>query len=68
MTTPIVNNASTPVFTYFDDTGAQLAMPADISKIVSVQATLVVDVNVNRAPVAFTLSGGATLRNLRSQL
>jgi hypothetical protein len=24
-------------------------------------------VNVNRAPVAFTLSGGATLRNLRNQ-
>lgn len=65
--TPIINNASTPVFRYFDKNGAELLGTIDISKISSVRTTAVIDVNVNRAPVAFTLSGGATLRNLKDQ-
>lgn len=68
ITTSVVNGTSTPVFIYFDNAGAQLTSPVNISKISSVQTTVVVDVNVNRAPVSFTLSGGATLRNLRTQL
>lgn len=63
--TPVTNNSSTPVFRYFDKNGAELSAPVDISEISSVRTTVVVDVNVNRAPVAFTLSGGATLRNLK---
>lgn len=65
--TSVVNATSTPVFRYFDNTGAELSAPINISKIISIKTTVVVDVNVNRAPVAFTLSGGATLRNLRNQ-
>lgn len=64
----VVNTALTPVFRYFDVAGAELSAPVNISKIASVQTTIVVDVNVNRTPVAFTLSGGATLRNVRNQL
>ena len=62
----IVNSAATPIFRYFDNTGAELSAPADVSKIASVKTTLVIDVNVNRAPVSFTLAGGATLRNLKN--
>lgn len=65
--TSVVNATSTPVFLYYDDTGAQLAQPVALSKIASVSTTIVVDVNVNRAPVAFTLTSGATLRNLKDQ-
>ncbi len=66
--TSVVNDATTPVFRYFDNTGTELTMPVNISKIASIETTVVVDVNVNRAPVAFTLSGAATLRNLKNQL
>lgn len=64
---PVTNGTSTPVFRYFNNSGAELFTPVDISKILSIWTTVVVDVNVNRAPVAFTLSGGATLRNLKNQ-
>lgn len=66
--TSVVNATSTPVFRYFDNTSTELPTPVDISKIVSIKTTIVVDVNVNRAPIEFTLSGGAALRNLRTQL
>ena len=66
--TSVVNATSTPVFRYFDDAGAELSAPVNVSKIASIKTTLIVDTNVNRAPVSFTLSGGATLRNLRDQL
>jgi type II secretory pathway pseudopilin PulG len=65
--TSVVNSTSTPVFRYFDNTGAELTTPVNISDIASIKTTVVVDVNVNRAPASFTLSGGATLRNLISQ-
>jgi len=64
----IVNATSTPVFRYFDDTSTELTVPVNVAKISSVRTTITVDANVNRAPVSFTLSGGATLRNLRDQL
>lgn len=64
--TPVTNNESTPVFRYFDKNGTELFAPVDISEIASIRTTVIVDVNVNRAPVAFTLSGGATLRNLKN--
>ncbi len=64
----IVNDSSMPIFRYFDNTGTELTAPVNISKIASIETTVVVDVNVNRAPVSFTLSGGATLRNLKNQL
>lgn len=64
---PVTNGTSTPVFRYFNNSGTELFTPVDISEISSIRTTVVVDVNVNRAPVAFTLSGGATLRNLKNQ-
>ncbi|HUX80890.1 MAG TPA: type II secretion system protein [Candidatus Paceibacterota bacterium] len=66
--TNVVNDATTPVFRYFDNTGTELGVPVDISHIASVETTVVVDANIQRAPVSFTLSGGATLRNVRDQL
>ncbi|MEK7060436.1 MAG: hypothetical protein AAB936_00400, partial [Patescibacteria group bacterium] len=62
---PVTNGTSTPVFRYFNSVGTELFTPVDVSEISSIRTTVVVDVNVNRAPVAFTLSGGATLRNLQ---
>ncbi|MHB0865874.1 MAG: PulJ/GspJ family protein [Minisyncoccota bacterium] len=66
--TAVVNDPSTPVFQYYDNTGTELTAPVNVSKIASVKTTVVIDVNANRAPVSFTLSGGATLRNLKVQL
>lgn len=60
------NGTSTPIFNYYDDTGAQLATPADTSKVASVSIVIGIDVDVKRAPITFTLIGSATLRNLRS--
>ena len=65
---PVINATSTPVFRYFDNTGTELTAPVNVGKIASIRTTLVVDANVNRSPISFTLSGGATLRNLRDQL
>lgn len=64
----VVNSATTPIFTYFTEGGTELAQPVDVSKVASVKTTLFIDVNVARAPVSFTLTAGATLRNLKSQL
>jgi len=64
---PVTNSTSTPMFRYFNNVGAELFAPVDISKISSIRTIVVIDVNVNRSPVAFTLSGGATLRNLKTQ-
>lgn len=66
--TSVVNATSTPLFRYFDTAGVELTSPVNISKIASIKTTIVIDVNVNRTPVSFTLAGGATLRNVWSQL
>ncbi len=66
--TSVVNAPGTAIFQYFDDTGSVLSLPINIARISSIKTTLVIDVNVNRAPVSFTLTAGATLRNLKSQL
>ncbi len=66
--TMVMNTGSTPLFRYFDDASMELFVPVNISEIASVQTTIVVDANVQRTPLSFTLSGGATLRNLREQL
>lgn len=65
--TSVVNASSTPVFLYFNNTGAQLSVPINVSEIASITTTVVIDVNINRAPTALTLFGGSTLRNLKSQ-
>ncbi|MFZ1987719.1 MAG: type II secretion system protein [Minisyncoccia bacterium] len=61
----VQNGTSTPLFHYYDDAGAELSSPFDVSNIASVSAVIGVDVDPNRAPVTFTLIGQATLRNVR---
>lgn len=61
------NSASTPIFTYYNEDGAALAQPVDLTEIVSVGVRLDVDLNPNRAPNVFTLSGTSTLRNLPTE-
>lgn len=63
--TSVVNSSSTPLFRYFDAASVELSAPVNISLIASVRTTVIIDVNVNRAPVPLTLSAGATLRNLQ---
>ena len=62
-----VVNGAVPVFTYFNVAGTQLPeMNTDVSAIVRVRITLMVDLNPARAPNVFILEETATLRNLRS--
>ncbi len=58
------NDASTPLFTYFDENGAELPAPVNIAKIRSVHIHVLTDVNPLRAPAVYSLVGEATLRNL----
>ncbi len=60
-----VHNGSTPLFRYFNSSGIQMAPPINVTDIASVNTTVTVNINPNRAPNNFTLSVGATLRNLR---
>lgn len=60
------NDAATPVFHYYDDTGAELATPADVSKVASVSAVVGVDVDPRKAPLTYTLIGTATIRSVHS--
>ncbi len=60
------NSTSTPIFRYYDAQGSELTPPINLSKIASVNTTLTVNINPARAPDDFTLSLGATLRNLRA--
>lgn len=63
----VKNATSSPIFRYFNNAGVELTAPYTLSSIASIQTTLTIDVDVNRTPVPFTLSGGATLRNLQNQ-
>jgi type II secretory pathway pseudopilin PulG len=63
--TEVRNTSSTPIFTYYDDTGAQLATTSPtISAITAVQVHMLVDLNPDRAPNVFSLMEKATLRNV----
>lgn len=65
--TYVRNASTTPLFSYYDSTGAVLPTPVDTSQIASVAITAQIDLNPTRAPSIFTLSETATLRNLRAQ-
>lgn len=60
-----VRNDTTPIFQYFDDTGAELTDPVNVALITSITALVMTDVNPNRAPLVYSLPGSATLRNVR---
>jgi len=62
----IRNDAATSLFTYFDANGNQLASPINIASVASVRTTVLTDVDPNRAPMIYTLSGSATLRNIHN--
>ncbi len=63
--TYIRNSTSTPIFRYYDSSGSELtSYPIDVSKIASVNTTITVNLNPDRSPNDYTLSAGATLRNL----
>ena len=62
----IRNSTSTPLFVYYNATGAQLSTPVNIASVASVKVTVYTDVNPNRAPTVYMLSGNATLRNIRN--
>lgn len=64
--TYVHNSALTPIFRYYDSYGGLLASPVRLSDIASVNTTVTVNINPLRAPNDFTLSIGATLRNLRN--
>lgn len=60
------NGTSTPLFTYYDSSGAQLSTTSTpVASVSTVAASILIDLNPNRAPQVFTLTGSATLRNLR---
>lgn len=62
------NGTSTPIFTYFDASGNQLATNTPvIADIAAIGITIHVDLNPNRAPQILPLSGRATLRNLKDE-
>lgn len=58
------NSTSTPLFIYRDENGTQLTAPIDISRVAQVTMDIRVDLNPQRAPNVYNLSGSATLRNL----
>ncbi|MBU6323502.1 MAG: prepilin-type N-terminal cleavage/methylation domain-containing protein [Patescibacteria group bacterium] len=60
-----VRNGTIPVFQYFDANGNELAEPVNLAKVTSVRTTVLTDVNPTRAPNVYTLTGSATLRNIR---
>ncbi len=64
----IRNDASTPLFTYYDTSGNQLPDPVNVASVASVRIQALTDVNPDRAPNVYTMLGSATLRNLHDAL
>jgi prepilin-type N-terminal cleavage/methylation domain-containing protein len=60
------NTTASPLFQYYDATGTLLTGTVNISQIRSIKMSLLIDLNPNRAPDIYTLTGTATLRNLSS--
>ena len=61
-----IRNGTTALFRYYDTAGNELTEPITVSAVASVRITVLTDVNPERAPNVYTLSGGATLRNLHN--
>lgn len=59
------NAASTPLFAYYNSAGVALTAPINVADIAFVTMNILTDLNPARAPNVYTLSGSATLRNLR---
>ncbi len=61
-------NTSTPVFTYYDDTGAQLPSGFSISQIAQVGIQISFNPDPKRLPVPMSNQTIVTLRNLKTNL
>lgn len=62
------NGPTEDIFVYYDDTGTALpAISANLGEVRSVAVTIMTDLNPDRAPNVLTLTGSATLRNLRDE-
>jgi len=60
------NGTSTPLFSYYGADGSLLDYPLSVAAVTSVHMDAATDVNPNRAPEVYQLSGNATLRNVRN--
>lgn len=58
-------SANASVFRYYDSTGTELAAPVDVADVRSISISVMVDVDPNRTPTTYSLTGSATFRNLR---
>lgn len=58
------NDASTPLFQYYDTAGAVMTNYSAVASVRFVVATLVVDVDPLRTPTLLTFRSSATLRNV----
>jgi type II secretory pathway pseudopilin PulG len=65
--TNLRNGTSTPIFRYYDVTGTEIVSTSSPQNVSSVSVRVDVDLNPLRAPAISTMSGTATLRNLRTQ-
>jgi type II secretory pathway pseudopilin PulG len=66
ISTAVKNATSTPLFRYYNVSGAELTGTIDITQVRSVRTRIDVDLNPSRAPNIVTLERTATLRNLRN--
>lgn len=57
--------SNSPVFTYYAEDGTALLAPADPADVRTVSMGVMVDVDPNRTPTTYSLTGSATFRNLR---
>lgn len=64
VTPNVRNTAGEPIFAYTNAEGQTLAYPINTAEVVSVDMQLKIDLNPDRAPNIYTLSGSATIRNL----
>jgi prepilin-type N-terminal cleavage/methylation domain-containing protein len=61
------NGTSTPIFRFYDENGAELSAPFDVGAIQSIGITIQTDLNPQRLPNVYTLSGNASIRNIINQ-
>lgn len=62
----IRNTVTTPLFTYADANGSLLSTSINVANVASIHIAVYTDVDPNRSPIVYMLSGSATLRNVRN--
>jgi len=72
LSSSIVNEASAPIFTYYDqnypEASTALAYPADVTSVTLVQVNLQINVTPERMPDTYSLKTFVQLRNFKSNL